>query len=52
MKGQISFFFVNTFILLKINTFINTSFYFLLDIFFIYISNVISFPGFPSETKF
>jgi hypothetical protein len=25
------------------------SFFFLLDIFFIYISNVIPFPGFPSE---
>jgi hypothetical protein len=30
----------------------NRRFYFLLDIFFIYISNVISFPCFPSETPY
>jgi hypothetical protein len=27
-------------------------FYFLLDIFFIYISNVIPFPGFPLKTPY
>jgi hypothetical protein len=32
------------------NIFQNFLFYFLLDIFFIYISNVIPFPSFPSNS--